>query len=153
VVAILALHAAMLGWGAYRHSPTAEEIAYLPAGLSHWQLGRFDLADVSPPLVRIVAAIPVLCARPIYDWKSYEPDAESRSAHAVGVDFIVANGPRAFWLFTLSRLACIPFSLIGGFLCYRWAGDLYGLSAGILALLLWCFNPSILGTGQLKTAS
>jgi hypothetical protein len=57
---LLAVQAALLAWSAYIHSPTTDEIAYLPAGISHWQFGRFELYRANPPLVRMVAALPVL---------------------------------------------------------------------------------------------
>ena len=56
------------------------------------------------------------------------------------------------WLFTIARWACIPFSLLGGYICFRWARELYGDAAGLVALLLWCFCPNILAHGQLITA-
>lgn len=37
-------------------SPTDDETAHLPAGVSYWQFGRFDLYPVNPPLVKLVAA-------------------------------------------------------------------------------------------------
>ncbi len=42
-----------------------------------------------------------------------------------------------------SRWACIPLSLIGACVCYRWAADLYGPWSGLLALALWCLCPNI----------
>jgi Dolichyl-phosphate-mannose-protein mannosyltransferase len=148
VAFVLALHTAMLAWEAGRAAPTVDEVAYLAAGLSHWQFGRFDLANVSPPLVRLVAAIPVIAAKPQYDWHTYESQSGARVAHQVGREFMAANGQRSFWLFTLGRFACIPFSLFGAFVCFRWARELYGEAPGLLALCLWCFSPAILGNGQ-----
>ncbi len=151
VPALLVLHAVLLAWGAYRHSPTFDEVAYLPAGVSHWELGRFDLASVSPPLVRLVAAIPVILADARTEWRSYDTSPSPRAAHAVGRDFATVNGERTFWFFTIARWACIPFSLIGGYVCWAWGRDLYGMSAGLLALILWCFSPNILAHAQLVT--
>ena len=75
---------------------------------------------------------------------------------AVGVPdrsatFITANGERSFWFFTWARWVCIPFSLLGGYVCYRWAKELYGEWSGLLALTLWCFEPNILANGQMIT--
>ncbi len=70
----------------------------------------------------------------------------------VARDFLGANGPRMFWLFTLARWACIPFCVLGAYVCYRWSKELYGRTAGFLALLLWCFSPNILAHGQMVTA-
>src|SRR5579875_349562 len=146
---ILFVHAGLLAWGAYRHSPTFDEVGHLPAGISHWKLGKFDLYCVNPPLVRMVAALPVLAARPHLDWRPFDP--HTRSEFSIGKAFIAANGQRIFWLFTLARWACIPFSLLGGYLCWRWACELFGSPAGLVALTLWCFGPNILAHGQLIT--
>ena len=54
-------------------------------------------------------------------------------------------------MFTLARWACIPFSLLGAYVCYRWAADLYGELAGAWSLVLWCFSPNILAHAQLIT--
>lgn len=152
VATALMLHIAMCAWGAWRHSPTLDEPAYLAAGLSHWEFGRFDLCRVSPPLVRIVAGKAVrLLARPKLNWKRYYVAPGHRSEHDVGHDLLEANGPNTLWLFTLGRWSCIPFSLLGACVSYRWARELFGDSAGIMALLLWCFSPNILAHAQLLT--
>ena len=145
----LLIHVGLLAWGAYRHSPTLDEVGHLPAGISHWQLGKFDLYCVNPPLVRMVAALPVLAVRPQMDWRTFNP--RTRSEFSIGNAFIAANGQRSFWLFTLARWACVPFSLLGGYICWRWAGELFGRLAGIVGLTLWCFGPNILAHGQLIT--
>jgi hypothetical protein len=65
--ALLLVHAGLLGYGVAVHSPTLDEVGHMAAGLSHWQLGRFDLYHVNPPLVRMVAVVLVLFAAPKYD--------------------------------------------------------------------------------------
>ncbi len=148
---LAAVHTALLAWGAYRHSPTVDETAHLPSGMSHWEFRRFDLYAVNPPLVRLVAAIPVLFSDAKRDWSNYTTDRSRRLEFAVGRDFLRANGDRSYWYFTIARWACIPFSLLGMFVCARWAGELYGEWAGLCAAVLWCFSPMILGHGQLIT--
>jgi hypothetical protein len=64
-------------------------------------------------------------------------------------DLLRMYGSRLFWLFTLGRWACIPISVVGGVVCYRWAQRMYGTRAGLVALTLWCFCPNILAHGQL----
>lgn len=148
---LLALHASLLAWGAWRHSPTNDEIGYLPAGISHWTYGRFELAAVNPPLVRMVAALPVLVANPRTDWSGFSSRIEDRSWFAVGSRFLQANGPRSFWLYTLARWACIPFSLLGAYIAARWSRELYGKPAGLFAMALWCVCPNMLAHGQMIT--
>lgn len=148
-VALLTIHSGLLAWSAYRHSPVFHEVGHLPAGISHIHFGRFELYRVNPPLVRLVAALPVIFARPVTDWSNYETYPTVRSEFAVGTGFIRANGFRSFWLFTIARWACIVFSLIGGYVCFRWASLIYGAKSGLLAVALWCFSPTILGHGAL----
>jgi 4-amino-4-deoxy-L-arabinose transferase-like glycosyltransferase len=148
---VLTIHAGLLAYGAAVHSPCIDEVGHMAAGLSHWQLGRFDLYHVNPPLVRMVAAVPVLFAQPKTDWSEYSDAPGARSEFEIGRQFITDNGERSFWFFTWARWACIPFSLLGGYICFRWARDLYGEWSGLLALTLWCFGPNILANGQMIT--
>lgn len=152
VAALLVVHGGLLAWGASRHSPSIDEVAHLPSGLSHWELGRFDLYRVNPPLVRLLAALPVLGTEAKTDWRRFSDDYKrSRPEFAIGRDFIAANGSRSFWYFTIARWACIPLSFLGAYICFRWARELYGCLAGYLALALWCFCPNILGHAQMIT--
>lgn len=153
LAAMLAVHALLLGWGAFLHSPTYDEAAHLPAGIRHWTHGDFELFRVNPPLARMVAALPVLLLRPEVDWSLLErPSIPGRRVDfGVGDRFIEANGSRSFWYYTVGRLACVPFSLLGAAVCFRWARELYGVRSGLLAACLWCFSPNILGHAQIIT--
>ncbi len=148
---LLLVHGLLLAYAASAYSPTLNEPAHLVAGIRNWQAGRFDVYRVNPPLVRMVAALPVLFLRPETDWSGYTQRPLSRAEFEIGENFVAANGQRSFWLFTLARWACIPFSLLGAYVCYIWARALYGTGAGLLALALWCFCPNILGHGALVT--
>jgi 4-amino-4-deoxy-L-arabinose transferase-like glycosyltransferase len=150
---MLAVHALLLGWGAFLHSPTYDEAAHLPAGIRHWTHGDFELFRVNPPLARMVAALPVLLMRPEVDWTLLERPSVpgQRLDFGVGRRFIAANGSRSFWYYSIGRLACVPLSLMGAAVCYHWAKELYGVRAGLLAACLWCFSPTILGHAQIIT--
>ncbi len=56
-----------------------DEVGHLAAGVSHWQLGRFGLYRVNPPLVRTVAAMPAPVAGPAADWNGYAKPVGERS--------------------------------------------------------------------------
>jgi hypothetical protein len=149
--AIVSVHILLLAWGASRQAPTFNEPAHLVAGVSYLKFARFDLYRENPPLIRLVAAIPVLVVDYSADWSGFEDSPGARPAFAMGENFVEANGPRFMWLLTLARWACLPFSVIGALTCYRWARDLGGKSAGLSACALWCGSPEILGHGQLVT--
>lgn len=151
IALLLATHAALLAWAATRHSPSIDEVGHIAAGLSHWRFGRFDLYSVNPPLVRMAACAPVALLHPQAEWSGYSLLPGARGEFECGEQFIAANGRNSFWMFTLARWACVPFSLLGGYICYQWARELYGTAGGLLALSLWCFSPNILAHGQMIT--
>ncbi|NOX56392.1 MAG: phospholipid carrier-dependent glycosyltransferase [Planctomycetes bacterium] len=153
LAALLLAHAGLLAHGATQHSPTMLEPAFLVSGISHWQFGRFELFRVNPPLVRMVAALPVLAAGCETDWSRYYDGPGSRAEFPLGSDFVKVNGERSIWLFTVARWACIPFSVLGGLFCFLWARELWGSEwSGLIAAALWCFEPNVLAHGELITA-
>jgi hypothetical protein len=145
--AMAGIHCLMLMRSAFVQSPNIDELAHLPSGLSHWEFGRFDLYRVNPPLVRMVAALPVLLTDAVQDWSNYQDSPYSRAEFLVGKSFAKSNGFSTFRYFTTARLACIPFTLLGCFVAYRWAFQLYGRNSAMIALSLYAFCPNMLAWG------
>lgn len=149
VTVLLAAHVALLAWSAERHSPTFNEVGHVPAGISHWRYRVFELYRVNPPLPRMVATFPLLFYDVKTAWSNYGLSPFSREEIPMGIRFAEANGSRTFRIFTIARWACIPFCLLGAWTCYLWASELWGSAGGLVALLLWCGSPFILGHGPL----
>jgi hypothetical protein len=103
ITLLLTIHAGLLAWQAYRYSPTIDEPAHLAAGISHWKFGRFDLYRVNPPLVRMIAALPMLLVEPKVDWSAFTEAAYARPEFAIGSALANGNGFDIFWDFTLGR--------------------------------------------------
>src|SRR6187549_688937 len=78
VCLLVPLHVALLGWMACRTAPTSDEVAHLAAGVRIWTTGRFNLYQVNPPLVKAVAAAPVVLEEPNFDWNRFSEDASLR---------------------------------------------------------------------------
>lgn len=151
VVFMLIIHTLLLGYSAYVHSPTLNEPGHLVAGLSYWKFGRFDVYNVNPPLIKMVAALPVMAAGYQEDWSGFYEAPGARPEMGMGEDFVAANGERSFFLFMIARWDCIPFSWLGAIVCFVWARDLYGRPSGVLAASIWCFEPNILAHASLIT--
>ncbi len=130
------------------HTPTVCETAHLASGISHWHFRRFELYRVNPPLVRMVAAVPVLAMNHKTDWSGFSTSPGARSEFRVGRDFIEANGSSSFRLFMFARWSCIFFSVLGGYVCFSWARSLWGTAGGVISLLVRCFDPNILGNAS-----
>ena len=151
VVIILVIHLGLLGWALWSNSVTIDEVGHIPAGVSYWQTGRFSLYRVNPPLPRLLATLPVLLARPRVDHRHWTDAPGDRPEWEVGRDFAAANRANYMELVRLARLAGLLWSALGALVVYRWAGQLYGPGAACLGLVLWCFEPTILGHAPLAT--
>ncbi len=147
--ALLLIHALLLARISWNNAPASNEPAHLAAGLSVWEYARFDLYCVNPPLVRTVAAIPLIPSRPKTDWRAWQRRRnsrrllESRPEWRTGEQFVAQNLEEVQLYFALARWACIPFALFGAYFTWRWARELYGDWAGVAALGMWCLSPNI----------
>jgi 4-amino-4-deoxy-L-arabinose transferase-like glycosyltransferase len=148
---LLSIHGALLLGNLCLNFIVIDEVAHVPSGISHWQTGSFALDRVNPPLARMLATLPVLLARPDMDYRNFTPSHGIRLEWTVGKDFIAANGARSFDLIRIARLSGVVWSLLGGWLVYRWSRELYGDLGGLLALAVWCFDPTILAFAPVVT--
>lgn len=148
---LFVIHAGLLLDSMRQNFVTVDEVGHVAAGISHWETGTYSMYRVNPPLARMLEVLPVLLARP--DTNGIRPsDAPGvRSEWISGVRFAADNADNYFKLVLLARLAGIAWSLLGGWLVYRWAQDLYGDWGARLALVCWCFDPNVLANAQMVT--
>jgi len=153
VAAILGVHMALAERSLFSENATVDEVAHLPAGVTYWDKHTFRLYRHNPPLVKMVAALPVWLANPVLEplyqrraWTQREPAQLNFSQ-----DFAYANADRYFELFDLARMVMPLFSILGGLVVFAWSSRLYGATAGLLSLALWCFCPNVLAHGRLVT--
>ncbi|MCL6504770.1 MAG: hypothetical protein K6T86_18995 [Pirellulales bacterium] len=134
------------------HSPPLYELGHLPAGICHWEYGRYELYRVNPPLARMAATLPLVLLGeygPRRDWSNYQLDPLSRETVPMGIRFFKANGERAMRWFRIARTANLVFLLLGGWACYAWGRALRDARAGLAAAMLWCLQPLVWGWGAL----
>jgi hypothetical protein len=144
LAAILVAHAGLLLVSIRRNFVVLDEAGHIPAGIAHWQTGSFSVYRVNPPLPRMLAALPALAARPKTEYRRLSEVAGIRTEFALGSDFARRNAGRYLDIVRLARLPGVAWSLLGAFLVWRWARDLYGDGAGLLGAAIWCFEPTIL---------
>lgn len=143
-IAGLVAYVFALGWEGYWNSPNLDEVAHLPAGIYIWHSGRFDLYRVNPPLVKLIASLPVVLLGPRTDWRLLNNGGPAnRPEWSVGSAFVSANPGNWEMYFVIARWTVIPLSLLGAYIVWRWARELYGESSGLVALFLWCLCPNV----------
>lgn len=154
VVGLLGIHVYLAERSLVQENPTVDEVVHLPAGVTYWQTRTFRLYHHNPPLIKLVAAAPVVWARPetarAYEqpsWTSPDPSQTTFSQ-----TFAHLNIERYFELFRLARMVMPLFSVVGALAVFAWSSRLYGTWGGLLSLGLWVFCPNILAHCRLITS-
>jgi len=149
--ALMLTHLVLVSDCIVKNFVTFDEAMYIPSGISHWKTGDFSMGHVNPPLTRMIAVLPILLAQPVTaslnPWNAPGERAEPYAAQAFAFD----NADRYMRFVAVARIAGIVWSLIGGYLAFRWARDLYGESPGLLAAGLWYLEPNVLAHASLAT--
>ena len=123
--------------------PNIDEVAHLPAGISHWKFERFDMYRVNPPLVRTVATIPNYLANTSYSWNLYDNSVGSRPEFTIGRDKLDQVKINHWKDFVYARLVALSFMILLSVVLMRWLGKLLGPYALVcLCTWLW-FCPNL----------
>jgi hypothetical protein len=148
----LAVHGCLLAIAAFLDAPVIDEYGHLVSGIVQWRYDALQYYCVNPPLVRTLATAP-LFFEPAGN--QVQPRLTDNPRHRPefldAPEFARKTGDDFFRLVRKARLMCIPLSLLGGFICWKWSRDLYGPWPACLAATLWCSSPMILGHGHLMT--
>jgi hypothetical protein len=142
LVLLLVLFGARLADSALQNAFTIDEPNYVGTGLYLWRTGDYDPVRAlrfHPPLAYHMASLPLL-ALDLGD-VTLQPE--------IGHELLRRGSPSPTALRLASRL---PFALLacwGAALCFFWAREAAGPSAGLLAAFLYTFSPSMLAHGAL----
>ncbi len=131
-------------------TPTVDEFAHLPAGWYYWQTGNFALFPQNPPLVKLLSALPLFLLHPAVDTAARVQNT-GWYPWVFGTDFMERNRAIYDRVFLLGRLPIVLLGVLTGLLVYRWSRELYGRGAGLVALTLFVFCPSIVAHAHLAT--
>lgn len=132
-----------------QESTTMDEQAHIPSAYTYVKYNDMRLNPEHPPLFKDLAGIPLQFLNvkfPIGDpgWTN-----GINEQWTLGNKFIHSNDAEAitFW----SRFPIILVALLLGFFIYKWTRELAGAAAGLLALVLYAFDPNILGHNHYVT--
>ncbi len=150
-IALFALFAFQLGLHATRTSVTIDEPTHMLAGYRHLVCGDFSINREHPPLLKIVAALPLLPLHPADPFG--QCGTIEGSSQAVGLDadgtFVLANGIDRVVL--PARMASMLFSLALALLVFIAARTMFGPVEGLIALAVLAFEPTLIAHGSLVT--
>jgi 4-amino-4-deoxy-L-arabinose transferase-like glycosyltransferase len=149
VFALLVVQAAQTALVVHRESLTFDEDNHIFAGYMMEKTGDFGLNPEHPPLVKLLAALPLLGRN------LWTPPLQNRNfkteAYLDGRDFLARNdGPGQHLLFRM-RLAAGLLALALSLVVFLAAREWFGTEAALIALLLVVFDPNILANSALVT--
>ena len=124
-------------------SITLDEPLHITSGYACLLTGDYRLVEEHPPLLKMFQALPLLFLAPQLPDPRTVPGWEEDNLITVAQHVVVPYRP----IEPLVMAARVPTMLVGvllGTLVYRWAVDLLGRRAGMLALTLYAFDPNIL---------
>lgn len=129
-----------------------DEGDHIFAGYMSWKKVDFGINPEHPPLVKALAAIPLL---PMH-LKVPDPKGLASfkdEAYFDGRDFIFGNGgeAEADRIIFRARMAAATLSLLLGLLVFLAARDMFGDGAALFALALVVFEPNIIAHGAYVT--
>ncbi len=133
-----------------RKSITVDEIVLIPAAYYH--LAAFDcqLVNEHPPLVKILAAVPLLFIQPNeinprkLDAPADSPQGKWEHAERFWQDNDAAFYSISFW----PRVPMILLSVVTGLAVFAFARETFGDLAAVLAVALFTLEPTVLAHGR-----
>jgi hypothetical protein len=147
---MLGLMCALMVSSARLKSPTMDEQNHITRGYAYLRTGDLRLNLDHPPLINSLSATPLLL---LPDLKLPTDSPAWEQAHTIvfATQFLWHGDHDADQILLLARLPIILLAILLGCFVFRWARELHGPLAGLLALGLYVFDPNILAHGRLTT--
>jgi len=133
-------------------SLTMDELAHLPAGYSYLTQKDMRLNPEHPPLLKDLAALPLLFIKNINfpsNIRAWKEDINGQ--WEFGNYFLFKTGNPADKMIFWGRIPMILILVLLGFYIFKWAKELWGNRVALLALFLFSFSPTFLAHGRLVT--
>ncbi len=147
---LLVVFVAQVALGSPSNSAAFDEEYHLAAGYAYLRTGDPRLATEHPPLVNLWNALPLVFLNPKLPLES--PTWQNAIPDDFGDAFLwQANTDQAVRIVLLGRLPIMALGVLLGAVVFRWATDLFGPSAGLLALALCTFDPNLIAQSRLST--
>jgi 4-amino-4-deoxy-L-arabinose transferase-like glycosyltransferase len=152
-VALIALFIANVLLSHSQMSQTFDEGFHLVAGYRYLQCGDFGINTEHPPLVKMVAALPLRLSHvppPSGSVCGKEPTTKNHG-YELGVDYLYKQGLDAQKVLSLGRMGTIVFAGLFLILVFLYARYLFGFWAAIIALVLAVSEPTLTAHAALVT--
>lgn len=151
VIVLLALMLALGLLSMTGDSGVVDEVAHIPAGYSYLKFGDYRLNPEHPPLLKDLAALPLLFLNLKFPSDIPAWNLEPNGQWETGWHFIYHIGNPADQILFWSRLPLLVLALVFGYVLYRFCKKRYSTAVGLLALFFFALSPNLLAHSRLVT--
>jgi 4-amino-4-deoxy-L-arabinose transferase-like glycosyltransferase len=147
LLAVMSLQMLAVVW---RKSITVDEVVMIPAAYYHLADGNCQLVHEHPPLVKILAGVPLLFVQP----NETHPEKlglapDSPTGKWTYEERFWEDNPQLFESISFwARVPMIALTLALGVLVFVFARELFGARAAVLAVALYTLEPTVLAHGR-----
>jgi len=133
-----------------RKSITADEIVLIPAAYYHLAAANCQLVHEHPPLVKLVAGVPLLFLQPNEtNPEKFGQAPDSPLGKWTYEERLWEDNPQLFESISFwPRAAMIVLTVLTGVLVFAFARELFGDAAAVLAVALFSLEPTVLAHGR-----
>jgi Dolichyl-phosphate-mannose-protein mannosyltransferase len=133
-------------------SVTTDELMYIAVGYYHLRTGDFEMNMVNPPLLKMVAAVPLLALDlDLPEVKGHPAEWNIIEQWFFSREFLYKNREDPDRILIFARMPFVFLGAVLGLYVFLWARALYGTGSGLFALGLYAFSPNILAHTRLAT--
>lgn len=158
VTVILGFMAVVSLLNAWNDSAIFDETAHIGAAYSYVTQHEMRLNPEHPPLLKDLAGLSTLFfVHPHFDvsgqafWDGSMPGKWDEGQWAAGKYLLYQAGNDPDQIIFWARFPIVLLSLIFGLFIFKWGKELAGTMAGLIALVLYAFDPNILGHNHFVT--
>ncbi len=136
----------------WQDSLVVDEIPHIGAGYSYLVKQDMRLNPEHPPLAKDLGTLPLLFLnlnQEVFQTQFWQKDLNGQ--WNFGRKLIFNSGNNAELITHLVKLPMLLFFILSAVLIFRWAKKLYGNRAGLIALALFSFSPTVLAHSRFVT--
>lgn len=133
--------------------PIVDEVPHIGAGYSYLVKKDARMNPEHPPLIKDLAAIPLLFLNlnSPFETGAWERGMRDAGQWYFGRDLLFTVGNDAQKIMFWMRLPMILLTILFCFLVFKWSRELFGNTAAILILIISAFSPTVLAHGRFVT--
>lgn len=156
IVGVMAFFTVVSVLNAWNDAATYDEVAHIPASYSYVTQHDTRLNPEHPPLIKDLAGLPLLFMDLNFDtsqkfWTGDLPNMWDEGQWAAGRSLLYGSGNDPDKIIFWARIPIILLSILLGLFLFKWGKEIAGTSAGLFALILYAFDPNILGHNHFVT--